>query len=65
MESIIKTNVLEHLTSSNLLTPHQFGFLRGHSCTTHIQHHTEAAKMFASRETQVHKELGVVLVTMV
>ena len=29
MESIIKTNVLEHLTSTNLLTPHQFGFLRG------------------------------------
>ena len=26
MESIIKTNVLEHLTSNNLLTCHQFGF---------------------------------------
>ena len=29
MESIIKSNVLEHLTSNNLLTLHQFGFLRG------------------------------------
>ena len=38
MESIIKTNVLEHLTSNNLLTPHQFGFLRGHSCTTQLLH---------------------------
>ena len=26
MESIVKTNVLEHLTSNNLLTCHQFGF---------------------------------------
>ena len=38
MESIIKTNVLEHLTSNSLLTPHQFGFLRDHSCTTQILH---------------------------
>ena len=38
MESIIKTNVLEHLTSNNLLTCHQFGFLRGHSCTTQLLH---------------------------
>ena len=30
-----------------------------------IQHHTEAAKMFAYRETQFYKELGVVLVIMV
>ena len=36
MESIVKTNVLEHLTSNNLLTCHQFGFLRGHSCTTQL-----------------------------
>ena len=28
MESIVKTNVLEHLTSNNLLTSHQFGSLR-------------------------------------
>ena len=38
MESIINTNVLEHLTSDNLLTCHQFGFLRGHSCTTQLFH---------------------------
>ena len=38
MESIIKSNVLEHLTSNNLLTSHQFGFLRGHSCTTQLLH---------------------------
>ena len=38
MESIVKTNVLEHLTSNNLLTSHQFGFLRDHSCTTHLLH---------------------------
>ena len=35
---IVKTNVLEHLTSNNLLTSHQFGFLRGHSCTTQLRH---------------------------
>ena len=38
MESIIKTNVLEHLTSNNLLTCHQFGFSRSHSCTTQLLH---------------------------
>ena len=38
MESIIKTNVLEHLTSNDLLTSHQFGSLRGHSCTTQLLH---------------------------
>ena len=38
MESIVKTNVLEHLTSNNLLTCHQFGFSRGHSCTTQLLH---------------------------
>ena len=38
MESIIKINVLEHLTSNDLLTSHQFGFLRGHSCTTQLLH---------------------------
>ena len=38
MESIIKTNVLEHLIYNNLLTSHQFGFLRGHSCTTQMLH---------------------------
>ena len=38
MESIIKTNVLKHLTSNDLLTSHQFGFLRGHSCTTQLLH---------------------------
>ena len=36
MESIVKTIVLEHLTSNNLLTSHQFGFLRSHSCTTQL-----------------------------
>ena len=35
---IVKTNVLEHLTSNNLLTCHQCGFLRGHSCTTQLLH---------------------------
>ena len=38
MESINKINVLEHLTSDDLLTSHQFGFLRGHSCTTQLLH---------------------------
>ena len=38
MESIIKTNILEHLNSNNLLTSHQFGFLQGHSCTTQLLH---------------------------
>ena len=38
MESIIKTNVLEHLTSNNLLTSYQFAYLRGHSCTTQLLH---------------------------
>ena len=38
MESITKTNVLEHLISINLLTSHQPGFLRGHSCTTQLLH---------------------------
>ena len=38
MESIVKTNVFEHLTSNNLLTRHQFGFLRDHSCTTQLLH---------------------------
>ena len=36
-----KTNVLEHLTSNNLLTSHQFGFLRSHSCTTQLLHVTD------------------------
>ena len=40
MESIVKTSVLEHLTFSNLLTSHQFGFLRGYSCTTQLLHHS-------------------------
>ena len=30
--------MLDHLTSNNLLTPHQFEFLRGHSCTTQLLH---------------------------
>ena len=38
MESNFKTNVLEHLTFNNLLTSHQFGFLRGHSSTTQLLH---------------------------
>ena len=38
MESIIKTNILEHLNSNNLLISHQFGFLEGHSCTTQLLH---------------------------
>ena len=36
MESIIKANVLEHLTSNNLQRSHLFGFLRGHSCITQL-----------------------------
>ena len=38
MESIIKANMLEHLISNNLLTPHQFRYLKGHSCTTQLLH---------------------------
>ena len=38
MESTIKTNTLEHLNSNNLLTFHQFGFLKGHSSTTQLLH---------------------------
>ena len=35
MESIVKTNVL---TSNNLLTSHQFAYLRGYLCTTQLLH---------------------------
>ena len=38
MESIIKINILEHLNSNNLLTSHQFGFLRGHLYTIQLLH---------------------------
>ena len=38
MQSIVKTNVREHLTSHNLLTSHQFGFYRSHSCITQLFH---------------------------
>ena len=36
MESIIKDHVLNHLSTNNLLSPHQFGFIPGRSCSTQL-----------------------------
>ena len=36
MESIIKSSIFEHLTSNNLISSSQFGFLPGHSCSTQL-----------------------------
>ena len=36
MESIIKDYVLNHLSTNNLLSPHQFGFIPGTSCSTQL-----------------------------
>ena len=36
MESIIKDHVLNHLSTNNLLSHHQFGFIPGRSCSTQL-----------------------------
>ena len=36
LESIIKDYVLNHLSTNNLLSPHQFGFIPGRSCSTQL-----------------------------
>ena len=36
MESIIKDHILIHLSTNNLLSPHQFGFIPGRSCSTQL-----------------------------
>ena len=35
MESIVKDHILNHLSTNNLLSPYQFGFIPGRSCSTH------------------------------
>jgi len=36
VESIIKDHILNHLSSNNLLSPYQFGFIPGRSCSTQL-----------------------------
>ena len=36
MESIIKSSILDHLISNNLISSSQFGLLPGHSCSTQL-----------------------------
>ena len=36
MESIVNDFILAHITANYLLSPHQFGFLPGRSCTTEL-----------------------------
>jgi len=36
LESIIKDHILNHLSSNNLLSPYQFGFIPGRSCSTQL-----------------------------
>ena len=36
MESIIKDHILNHLSINNLLSPYQFGFIPGRSCSTQL-----------------------------
>ena len=36
MESIIKDHILNHLSINNLLSPYQFGFMPGRSCSTQL-----------------------------
>ena len=36
MEKLVRDQLLEHLESNNLLTPHQHGFRKGRSCTTQL-----------------------------
>ena len=38
MESIVKSSIFDHLISNNLISPSEFGFLPGHSCTTQLLH---------------------------
>jgi len=38
MGSIIKDHLLNHLLNNNLISPEQFGFLPGRSCTTQLLH---------------------------
>jgi len=36
MESIIKDNILQHILDNNLVSPFQYGFLPGRSCSTQL-----------------------------
>ena len=36
MESIVKDHILNHLSTNNLLSPYQFGFIPGRSCSTQL-----------------------------
>ena len=36
LESIIKGHILNHLSANNLLSPDQFGFIPGRSCSTQL-----------------------------
>jgi len=38
MESIIKDHIMNHLLSNNLVSPQQFGFIPGRSCTIQLLH---------------------------
>jgi len=38
MESLIKDHVMNYLTTHNLISPYQFGFMAGRSCTTQLLH---------------------------
>ena len=45
MESIVKDHVLSHLSINNLVSPYQFGFIPGRSCSTqllqYLTHHLD------------------------
>ena len=36
MESIVKDHILSHLFTNNLISPYQFGFMSGRSCSTQL-----------------------------
>ena len=36
MESIVKDHILNHLSTNNLLSPYQFGFIPGRSSSTQL-----------------------------
>ena len=38
MESLIKDHIMNYLTRYNLISPYQFGFTPGRSCTTQLLH---------------------------
>jgi len=38
MESLIKDHVMNYLTTHKLISPYQFGFMPGRSCTTQLLH---------------------------